>query len=101
MLGAFTQLQHSAAGFEAVVSSEVIEHLDPSDLERYWDVHLNVLKPNLLIVTTPNREFNVIFETIAGLSEKKEQAYAKEGLSYKVRHEDHRFEYTREEFQKQ
>lgn len=77
----------------------MIEHLDPHDLARYWDVHLGVLKPNMLIVTTPNREFNVIFETVEKLSGKPGQAYSRDGLSYQVRHDDHRFEYTREEFE--
>ena len=99
MRGTFTQLQYAAGAFEAVISSEVIEHLDPPDLEKYWDVHLNVLKPNMLIVTTPNREFNVIFETVETLSGKQGRGYARDGLNYKVRHDDHRFEYTREEFQ--
>jgi len=77
------------------VSSEVIEHLDPSDLELYWDIHLGVMQPNLFVVTTPNREFNVIFETLEG----SERSYAREGVEYHLRHDDHRFEYTREEFE--
>ena len=53
----------------------------------------------MLIVTTPNRDFNVIFETVETLSGKQGRGYARDELSYKVRHDDHRFEYTREEFQ--
>ena len=41
-------------------------------------------RPKLVVVTTPNSEYNVRFETLpAG----------------KMRHHDHRFEWTREEFQ--
>jgi hypothetical protein len=79
----------------------VIEHLDPPDLERYWDVHLGVLQPDMLIVTTPNREFNVIFETVERLTEIPTQSYEREGLDYPVRNKDHRFEYTRAEFNEQ
>jgi hypothetical protein len=82
-----------------VVSSEVIEHLDPPDLDKYWDIHLGVLKPNKLIVTTPNREFNLIFEKVEELSRSPGRSYAREGLDYRVRHDDHRFEYTRAEFE--
>jgi len=99
LLGTFTQLQETAGAFEAVISSEVIEHLDPPDLAKFWDVHLGVLGPNMLILTTPNRDFNSIFEAVVRLSGKQAQAYSRDGLSYKVRHDDHRFEYTREEFE--
>jgi len=81
------------------VSSEVIEHLDPLELEQYWDVHLGFLLPNVLIVTTPNREFNAIFETVEELNQYQRQSFAREGLPYRLRHDDHRFEYTRTEFE--
>lgn len=97
--GAFSELGTEAAVFEAVTSSEVIEHLDPPDLERFWDVHLGMLKPTLLIVTTPNRDFNCLFETVSALSGEENRSFAREGLDYRVRHEDHRFEYSRAEFE--
>ena len=100
-IGRFTQLEHGSGVFEAVTSSEVIEHLDPPDLERFWDVHLGILQPNMLVVTTPNREFNILFETVEGLSGTPGQSYTREGLEYNVRHDDHRFEYTRAEFEKE
>jgi hypothetical protein len=91
-------VQESGA-FEAIVSSEVIEHLDPPDLNRYWEIHLDVLQPNMLIVTTPNREFNVLFDKAEELGDTPGQSYHREGLDYRVRHDDHRFEYTRAEFE--
>jgi hypothetical protein len=57
------------------------------------------LKPTKLIVTTPNREFNLIFEKVEQLAGIPGRSYAREGLDYRVRHDDHRFEYTRAEFQ--
>ena len=85
--------------FEAIISSEVIEHLDPPDLERFWEVHIGNLQPNMLIVTTPNREFNILFETVEKLSGTPGRSFTREGLDYPVRHDDHRFEYTRAEFE--
>jgi 2-polyprenyl-3-methyl-5-hydroxy-6-metoxy-1,4-benzoquinol methylase len=85
--------------FEAIVSSEVIEHLDPPDLSRYWEIHLGAMKPDTLIVTTPNRDFNIVFETVEKLSNTTGQSYWREGVSYRMRHDDHRFEYTRLEFE--
>lgn len=85
--------------FEAIISSEVIEHLDPPDLGEFWEIHLQTLKPNTLIVTTPNRDFNVLFERVEELSNRVGRSYTREGVPYRLRHEDHRFEYTRAEFE--
>ena len=69
--------------YEAATAVEVIEHLDPSRLEAFERVIFGETKPRLMIVTTPNVEFNARFETLpAG----------------KLRHRDHRFEWTRDEF---
>lgn len=69
--------------YEAATAVEVIEHLDPPRLNAFERVIFGETKPRLMIVTTPNAEFNVRFETLpAG----------------KMRHRDHRFEWTRDEF---
>lgn len=68
--------------YEALVLSEVIEHIDPSRLEALGEAVFGA-RPALLIVTTPNREYNVLFETLAAGA---------------LRHADHRFEWNREEF---
>ena len=62
---------------------EVIEHVDEPRLGALEQAIFSA-NPQLLIVTTPNREYNQLFE---GLPEGK------------LRHTDHRFEWTREEFQ--
>ncbi len=70
-------------GFDAATAIEVIEHLDPPRLASFERVVFGAAKPPLVIVTTPNVEFNVKFESLpAG----------------KLRHRDHRFEWTREQF---
>jgi len=72
------------AGFEAATVAEVIEHLDPPRLAAFERVVFENAKPNTIIITTPNSEYNVRFETLpAG----------------QFRHKDHRFEWTRAEFQ--
>jgi 3' terminal RNA ribose 2'-O-methyltransferase Hen1 len=69
--------------YEAATAVEVIEHLDPPRLQAFERVIFGEAKPRLLVVTTPNVEFNVRFESLpAG----------------KFRHRDHRFEWTRAEF---
>lgn len=71
-------------GFEAAAIVEVIEHLDPPRLASLERAVFEFAKPGAVVVTTPNREYNALFETLpAG----------------KMRHADHRFEWTREEFE--
>lgn len=72
------------SGFDAAALVEVIEHLDPPRLAAFERVVFEAAKPSSVIVTTPNAEYNVLWETLpAG----------------KFRHSDHRFEWTRSEFQ--
>jgi 3' terminal RNA ribose 2'-O-methyltransferase Hen1 len=71
-------------GFDAAAAIEVIEHLDLERLAAFERVLFEFIRPKSAIVTTPNIEYNVKFENLpAG----------------KFRHRDHRFEWTRAEFQ--
>ena len=72
------------AGFEAAAVVEVIEHLDPPRLAAFERVVFEFARPGTVVLTTPNREYNVMWPNLAA------------GV---FRHEDHRFELTREEFQ--
>ncbi|MFE6161295.1 3' terminal RNA ribose 2'-O-methyltransferase Hen1 [Streptomyces sp. NPDC056486] len=70
-------------GYDAAVLSEVIEHLDVERLPALEYAVFGSARPRTVLVTTPNVEYNVRWETLpAG----------------HVRHGDHRFEWTREEF---
>jgi hypothetical protein len=72
------------AGFDAAAVVEVIEHLDNARLAAFERVLFESAKPKTIVITTPNREYNVKWETLpAG----------------KFRHRDHRFEWSRAEFQ--
>jgi 3' terminal RNA ribose 2'-O-methyltransferase Hen1 len=72
------------AGFDAATVVEVIEHLDPPRLAAFERVLFESARPKTVIITTPNAEYNVKFETLpAG----------------QFRHKDHRFEWTRTQFQ--
>jgi hypothetical protein len=62
----------------------VIEHIEPTRLGMCEQVLFGYTRPGTVIVTTPNRDYNVQWPRLrAG------------GL----RHRDHRFEWTRGEFQ--
>ena len=81
--GALTYRDARLEGFDAAAVVEVIEHLDPPRLEAFERVLFGCAKPGVVVLTTPNREYNVRFEGLpAG----------------KFRHADHRFEWTRAEF---
>ncbi len=71
-------------GFDAAAVVEVVEHLDPPRLSAFERVLFEFARPKTVVLTTPNREFNVTWETLpAG----------------QFRHPDHRFEWTRKEFE--
>lgn len=71
------------AGFDAAALVEVIEHLDPPRLRAFERVVFEYARPRVVVLTTPNAEYNVHFEGLpAG----------------RFRHKDHRFEWTRAEF---
>lgn len=70
-------------GFDAAVLVEVIEHFDPPRLAAAEQNVFGSAHPGTVVVTTPNAEYNVMWETLpAG----------------EFRHPDHRFEWTRAEF---
>jgi 3' terminal RNA ribose 2'-O-methyltransferase Hen1 len=71
------------AGFDAAAVIEVIEHLDPHRLAAFERVLFEFAKPKVIMLTTPNVEYNVRFESLA---------------AGKLRHRDHRFEWTRNQF---
>ena len=68
-------------GYDAAVLMEVIEHVDEARLPALERAVFGHAAPQSVIVTTPNVEYNVRYETLAG-----------------HRHDDHRFEWTRAEF---
>jgi 3' terminal RNA ribose 2'-O-methyltransferase Hen1 len=71
------------SGFDGAAVVEVIEHLDAPRLAAFERVLFEFAKPETIVVTTPNVEYNALFENLpAG----------------KFRHKDHRFEWTRAEF---
>jgi len=81
--GSLTYRDRRLEGFDAAVVVEVIEHLDPSRLSSFERVIFAHASPRVVVVTTPNVEYNVRFEGLA---------------TGALRHPDHRFEWTRTDF---
>ncbi|MFJ2578882.1 3' terminal RNA ribose 2'-O-methyltransferase Hen1 [Kitasatospora aureofaciens] len=81
--GALTYTDARLKGFDAAVLCEVIEHLDLPRLPALEYAVFGGARPGAVVVTTPNVEYNVRWETLpAG----------------RARHADHRFEWSRAEF---
>jgi 3' terminal RNA ribose 2'-O-methyltransferase Hen1 len=81
--GALTYRDRRIEGFDAAALVEVIEHIEPDRLASVERVVFECARPGLVVVTTPNREYNAKFEGMP---------------PGQMRHPDHRFEWTREEF---
>nr|XP_034194239.1 MATH and LRR domain-containing protein PFE0570w isoform X1 [Osmia lignaria] len=67
---------------DAVICIELIEHLYPDTLMNLPYNIFGFVKPKLAVITTPNADFNVLFPNFSGF-----------------RHADHKFEWTRQQFQ--
>jgi 3' terminal RNA ribose 2'-O-methyltransferase Hen1 len=81
---ALTYRDKRLAGFDAAAVVEVIEHLDRPRLQAFERVVFEHARPGAVALTTPNREYNVRFDGLPAGS---------------FRHRDHRFEWTRREFE--
>lgn len=80
--GALTYRDKRLRDFDAAAVVEVIEHLDPPRLAAFERVVFGDARPSTVVVTTPNVEYNALFDGLpAG----------------RLRHRDHRFEWTRAE----
>jgi 3' terminal RNA ribose 2'-O-methyltransferase Hen1 len=83
--GSLTYRDQRLNGFEAAAIVEVIEHLDAARLATFERIVFEFARPKHVVLTTPNAEYNAVFETLpAG----------------EFRHGDHRFEWNRSEFER-
>lgn len=71
-------------GFDVALLMEVIEHLDADRLPDLVSAVFGHACPRRVLVTTPNAEYNAVWDSLPG------------GV---FRHDDHRFEWTRAQFE--
>lgn len=81
--GSLTYKDSRFEGYAAACVVEVIEHLDIPRLAAFERVLFEYAKPPVVVLTTPNKEYNAKYESLH------------EGS---LRHGDHRFEWSRAEF---
>ena len=82
--GSLTYRDRRLESFDAAALVEVIEHFDPPRLHAMERTVFEFARPGTVVLTTPNREYNVTWPSVG---------------ERKLRHVDHRFEWTRAEFQ--
>lgn len=122
-VGSLTYRDKRIKGFNAAVLCEVIEHFEPEILETVMENVLGYARPGILLVTTPDRTYNRIFEERRQKENKamdsgsapaiQECFHSKKSFSHAdsickriitemrdthPRHPDHRFEFTGTEF---
>lgn len=81
--GSLTYFDKRTKGFDLATCIEVIEHIDEERLDAFKATLFGFAAPRNIIITTPNVEYNVLFENMP---------------TGKLRHSDHRFEWDRSTF---
>jgi len=82
--GSLLYLDDRLVGYDAAALVEVIEHLEPERLPFLARAVFGHARPRRVVVTTPNRDYNPHWPSLPAGT---------------MRHRDHRFEWTRAEFQ--
>ena len=80
--GSYADRHPALVGFEAAAMVETIEHVPPESLSRVERAVFTGLRPQLLVMTTPNHEYNPLYDMAPG----------------EFRDPDHRFEWDRARF---
>ncbi|XP_010866949.2 small RNA 2'-O-methyltransferase [Esox lucius] len=80
--GSVTDRDPRTKGFDLVTSIELIEHLQLEDVDMFTEVVFGYMAPVAAIISTPNADFNPLLPRLTGF-----------------RHPQHRFEWTKAEFQ--
>ncbi|MDE7213048.1 MAG: 3' terminal RNA ribose 2'-O-methyltransferase Hen1 [Anaeroplasmataceae bacterium] len=85
MQASLTYADKRFEGYDCACIVEVIEHIEESRIPAFERAIFEFASPRIVILTTPNKEYNATYESMD---------------SDALRHGDHRFEWTREQFRK-
>jgi small RNA 2'-O-methyltransferase len=104
------QMRYENTNLDCISMVELIEHMHADVLEKSMDTVFAKLRPRLVIISTPNYEFNVVFDELERASVQSDECLNGDRAKTahpdstsvnerKFRHYDHKFEWTRGEFQ--
>ncbi|XP_048229208.1 small RNA 2'-O-methyltransferase isoform X1 [Ricinus communis] len=96
--GSIIDFDSRLCGFDIGTCLEVIEHMEEEQACLFGNVALGYFHPKILIVSTPNYEYNVILQRSSLTNQEEDPDEKTESQSCKFRNHDHRFEWTREQF---
>lgn len=74
---------------------KVIEHMEEDQTFQFGKTVLSLFRPKLLIVSTPNYEYNTVLQQSGAPCQPKDKT---ESQLPKFRNHDHKFEWTRAQF---
>ncbi|KAL9272746.1 Small RNA 2'-O-methyltransferase-like protein [Drosera capensis] len=101
--GSITVFDSYLCGFDMGTCLEVIEHMEEEEADLFGDIALSSFRPKILILSTPNYEYNAILQK-SGLSGGNEDDPEEKGVtqsqSCRFRNHDHKFEWTRGQFRR-
>lgn len=80
--GSYLDVEARLQGFDAAAMVETIEHVPPQQLSEVERAVFGAYRPRTLVLTTPNREYNPLFDLAPG----------------EFREPDHKFEWPRNRF---
>ncbi|CAK9327657.1 unnamed protein product [Citrullus colocynthis] len=96
--GSITDFDPRLCEFDIATCLEVIEHMEEDQAYLFGNLVLSSFCPKLLVVSTPNYEYNVILQGSNLSSHEGDPDDKMQLQSCKFRNHDHKFEWTREQF---
>ncbi|XP_009134117.2 small RNA 2'-O-methyltransferase [Brassica rapa] len=92
--GSILEFDSRLHGIDIATCLEVIEHMEEDEAFQFGKTVLTLFRPKLLIVSTPNYEYNKILHK-SSLYHSKDRSMSQRS---KFRSHDHKFEWTRAQF---
>ncbi|KAJ4702952.1 Small RNA 2'-O-methyltransferase-like [Melia azedarach] len=96
--GSITVSDSRLRSFDIGTCLEVIEHMEEDEASLFGSIVLSYFRPRILIVSTPNYEYNVILQKSSLTSQEDDPDEKTQLQSCKFRNHDHKFEWTRDQF---
>lgn len=98
--GGLESINEEFIDVECIVSTEVVEHLPPDIFPSFAPMLLGVYHPRFLLITTPSYTFNARFTAPSAPKSARKGYPDPTGRTDRIfRHDDHKFEWTVDEFQ--